>query len=51
MSIIKNIIPKPHFYPSNRTCESYEGYSFLIYNSYIFRLKDIAVFLLQKVSL
>ena len=29
MNIIKNIIPKPHFYPSDdRTCESYEGIFF-----------------------
>lgn len=37
--------------PLSRTCEGYEVIFFLIYNSYIFRLKDIAVFLLQKVSL
>lgn len=49
MSIIENIIPKPHFYLSTRTCDSYEViFFFNNNNSYIFRLKNIAVFSNKK---
>lgn len=34
--------------PLSRTCEGYEVVFFLIYNSYIFRLKNVAIFSNKK---
>ena len=34
--------------PLSRTCEGYEVIFFLIYNSYIFRLKNVAIFSNKK---